>query len=140
MRTHIRFCIKALVLCLLISCSFSANIKAAFPIKTTQSYTLDTAQANRDVVQHSLINTSPQQNISDEERRQKSRESGVYGILSLVFAICGWFPLAIIFGVIGVQPQRRNKEIATVGLVIGLAEFALFAFIILIALGVFPWI
>ncbi|MCC6186635.1 MAG: hypothetical protein IT256_05720 [Chitinophagaceae bacterium] len=49
-----------------------------------------------------------------------NEDQGIFGILALIFAVTGLFPLAIASGIIGTQNGRKFKGIAKAGLLFGI--------------------
>lgn len=51
-----------------------------------------------------------------------AEDKGVFGILSVIFAAVGLFPLAIAFGIVGMQNGRKFKALAQIGFILGMLE------------------
>ena len=49
-----------------------------------------------------------------------SEDMGIFGILAIIFAVTGLFPLAIAAGIIGTQNGRKFKCLAKAGLLFGI--------------------
>lgn len=65
-----------------------------------------------------------------EQQRTEKEDSGVYGILSLVFGLLGIFPAAIVLGVIGLEKHRKYRELALTGLILGILTLVLLLLLI----------
>lgn len=74
---------------------------------------------------------------NDEGRKPKQRESGWEGIVAFACGVLGFFPLAIIFGAIGMGKGKRNREWAIAGFVLGLIGFLISILILLFFLAYF---
>ena len=65
-----------------------------------------------------------------EQQKAEKEDSGVYGILSLVFGLLGIFPAAIVLGVIGLEKHRKYRELALTGLILGILTLVLLVLLI----------
>lgn len=61
-----------------------------------------------------------------------------YAVAGLVFGLVGWFPLALLFGFVGLREVRRGngrgRGFAVAGLVLGAIEAALTALVVIVVL------
>lgn len=94
---------------------------AAIPIKEQKK------QANRVQQWYQQVNeaAAAQRNLHysaslPEQEKTEKADSGVYGILALVFGLLGIFPAAIVLGVIGLEKHRQYRGLALAGLILGI--------------------
>ena len=62
--------------------------------------------------------------------KKVQNESSTFGIMSLICSICAWLafgvilaPLGVIFGIVGLAKDEKNKGFAIAGLIIGSIGF-----------------
>lgn len=86
------------------------NCQAAYPIVEAKNQ----SQQSLTTQPHKYYNTH-------------SEDMGVFGILAIIFAVTGLFPLAIASGIIGTQNGRKFKGLARAGLLFGIFVGMVFA-------------
>lgn len=91
------------------------HCKAAFPIQKNQ-------QIERKNEVHNTLAVQPHKYYNTH-----SEDMGVFGILAIIFAVTGLFPLAIASGIIGTQNGRKFKGLARAGLLFGILVGMVFA-------------
>jgi hypothetical protein len=99
---------KITILCLFILGSIS--LQAAIPIRSQQASSQFIPQKT----------SSNQILLPGYGGNPHNEDKGIFGILALIFAVTGIFPLAIASGIIGTQNGRKFKGLAKAGLLFGI--------------------
>ena len=118
---------KFVLLLLVCCCLLQPDSFAAFPVREPQKQERATQKLYQRVNESSAKYRSHALNeeaYSDESTDKE--DSGIYGILSLVFGLLGIFPAAIVLGVVGMEKHRKYRELAVAGLILGIVTLFIF--------------
>lgn len=104
------------------------SIWLSFSSPCISSGAIPIKQSNEAYNAATISNTSIEQGVqlvphpepSTINRNREKNDDGINGALSFLFSLFGFFPLAIIFGIIGIQKHRKLKGLAVAGLVMSL--------------------
>lgn len=84
-------------------------------------------QAAYPIVESTKQNQQSLTTLPNKYYNTHSEDMGVFGILAIIFAVTGLFPLAIASGIIGTQNGRKFKGLARAGLLFGIFVGMIFA-------------
>lgn len=98
---------------------YSPGIFAAIPIKERQHAGQKFVRKINDASAVQISRSLQQTDTLPAEEQESKPDSGINGSLAFAFGLLGIFPVAIILGIIGMQPHRRDRGLAIAGLVLG---------------------
>lgn len=109
-------------------------VQAAFPIHSAETIKKENAILKKNPSSQIKVSQQEINNLKEKKETEKEDEDeGIYGILALTFGLIGFFPAAIVLGIIGLQRHRKYQGLAVAGLILGLLP----VIVLLIVLGVF---
>ena len=70
------------------------------------------------------------------EEQDIKPDSGINGSLAFAFGLLGIFPVAIILGIIGMQPHRKDRGLAIAGVVLGFLGMLYFIAVLILLFSI----
>ena len=108
-----------LLMVVFFSSTYSHDTFAAIPIKERQQASQKLVRKINDASAVQISRSLQQTDTLPAEEQESKPDSGINGSLAFAFGLLGIFPVAIILGIIGMQPHRRDRGLAIAGLVLG---------------------
>lgn len=102
-------------------------VRAAYPIIATAKMQNEKVSPYKELPPNTQLAVK-KLNPADEQNTRKKEDTGIYGILAFVMGLMGIFPAAIVFGIMGLQKNRKLKGLAITGLVLGLLPLIILLF------------
>lgn len=102
-------------------------VRAAYPIIATAKMQNEKVSPYKELPPNTQLAVKKLNSV-DEQNTRKKEDTGIYGILAFVMGLMGIFPAAIVFGIMGLQKNRKLKGLAITGLVLGLLPLIILLF------------
>lgn len=117
----------------------SATSYAVFPVKTMRETTITTATESTTASLKQIHRPSRIARFFHiyDMRRPTDLRPGWPGIAALVCGAVGFFPGAIVFGIIGLGKRYKNHGLAIAGIILGVLDIVLLVVIVAAIISVF---